>query len=161
PLSPTISGSLSFCGGGSTILNTGSYAAYLWSPNGETTQSITASAGGVYSVTITDANGCSGSTSVSVTEGSSLIPSISGDLSFCNGGSTTLNTGNYSSYLWSPNGQTTQAIMVFAGGGYSVTVSDGSGCTGSASVTVTENSLPTPTISGNISFCAGGSTVIG
>jgi len=63
-----ISGTLSYCAGSNTTLTaTAGLSSYLWS-SGETTQSITATAGS-YTVTGTDANGCSTtSSSVTVTE---------------------------------------------------------------------------------------------
>ena len=63
-----ISGTLSYCAGSNTTLTaTAGLSSYLWS-SGETTQSITATAGS-YTVTGTDSNGCSTtSSSVTVTE---------------------------------------------------------------------------------------------
>ena len=63
-----ISGTLSYCSGSNTTLTaTAGLSSYLWS-SGETTQSITATAGS-YTVTGTDSNGCSTtSSSVTVTE---------------------------------------------------------------------------------------------
>jgi len=63
-----ISGTLSYCVGSNTTLTaTAGLSSYLWS-SGETTQSITATAGS-YTVTGTDVNGCSTtSSSVTVTE---------------------------------------------------------------------------------------------
>ena len=63
-----ISGTLSYCAGSNTTLTaTAGLSSYLWS-SGETTQSITATAGS-YTVTGTDSNGCSNtSSSVTVTE---------------------------------------------------------------------------------------------
>jgi hypothetical protein len=63
-----ISGTLSYCAGSNTTITaTAGLSSYLWS-SGETTQSITATAGS-YTVTGTDSNGCSTtSSSVTVTE---------------------------------------------------------------------------------------------
>jgi hypothetical protein len=57
-------GSLEFCKGDNVDLTATEASSYLWSTN-ETTQTITVDASGTYSVTITDANGCS-NTSASV-----------------------------------------------------------------------------------------------
>jgi hypothetical protein len=59
--SVSVSGPATFCAGDSVILTAvagGPGFTYSWS-NGETTQSITVDTTGNYSVTITDANGCS------------------------------------------------------------------------------------------------------
>ena len=54
----TATGSLTYCGGGSVLLETSAGASsYLWS-NGATTQSTTVTTSGNYTVKITDANGC-------------------------------------------------------------------------------------------------------
>ena len=65
--SVSISGTLTYCIGSNTTLDAGSFVSYLWS-NGETTQTISATAGS-YTVTVTDSNGCSNtSAQVTVTE---------------------------------------------------------------------------------------------
>jgi large repetitive protein len=160
PATPTISGTLSFCAGGSTALTASAGASWSWS-NGATTQSINVTSPGPYHVTVTDANGCSAqSAPVTVTQNTPTTPTISGTLSFCAGGSTTLTASAGASYSWS-NGATTQSINVTSGGQYHVTVTDANGCSAqSAPVTVTQNAPSTPTISGTLSFCAGGSTTL-
>src|SRR5690606_25646338 len=60
----TITGILNVCSG-STVLKASSGATYLWS-TGETTQNITVSATGIYSVTVTDSIGCSSTAQVSI-----------------------------------------------------------------------------------------------
>jgi len=77
-------------------------------------------------------------------------PVITGVLSFCYGGNTTLDAGSgYASYLWNTT-DVTESISASTGGSYSVTVSDGT-CSGSSSpVMVTVNNNPaTPTITQN------------
>jgi len=155
----SISGTLEFCAGQNTVLTaTAGLSSYLWS-NGETTQAITVTSGGSYSVTGTDSNGCSNNDSVSVTEHALPIVSISGTLSFCAGANTTLTASGASTYLWS-TGETTASITVSAGGSYSVTGTDSNGCSASGSVSVTEYSLPSVSISGTLSYCAGASTTL-
>ncbi|HEY2094264.1 MAG TPA: hypothetical protein VGJ81_20540, partial [Thermoanaerobaculia bacterium] len=160
----TASGPTTFCAGGSVTLTAPSYATYLWS-NGATTQAITVNSSGNYSVTVTDANGCSGtSAATGVTVNPLPTPAISssGATTFCAGGNVTLTASSASSYLWS-TGATTQAIAVNASGNYSVTVTDANGCTASSAATaVTVNPLPAPAItaSGPTSFCTGGSVTL-
>ncbi|MFH2096087.1 MAG: PKD domain-containing protein, partial [Bacteroidota bacterium] len=158
--SPSITGALSFCTGNSTTLDAGGgYTAYLWS-TGSTNQTINVTTAGNYTVTVSDANGCTGTSQVTVTVSSNLSPNIAGTLAICSGAATTLDAGNgYAAYLWS-TGATTQTINVSAGGAYAVTVSDASGCTGTDNVTVTENNNPVPDITGALAFCPGGSTTL-
>jgi len=61
----TVSGSTNFCPGGSVTLTANTGTSYAWS-NGAQTQSINATTSGSYSVTVTNANGCS-ATSAPVT----------------------------------------------------------------------------------------------
>ncbi|CAN5703761.1 hypothetical protein BH10BAC2_BH10BAC2_42740 [soil metagenome] len=149
-------GGTTFCQGGSVTLTASAASSYLWS-TGETTQSITVYTSGTYTVTVTE--GC-GSASASITVTVNPLPdcSISGNTSFCEGGSTQLcaPAGN-ASYLWS-TGATESCITVTEAGTYSVTVTNANGCSSTCSKTVSVNPLPDCTISGNTSFCAGGST---
>ena len=153
--SPSISGTLSFCQGSSTTLNAGSgYSSYLWS-TGATTQTINVSTAGTFAVTVTNAGGCSGSTSATTNVLSNPSPSISGTLSFCQGSSTTLDAGSgYSSYLWS-TGATTQTINVSTAGTFTVTVTNAGGCSGSTSATTNVTALPVAAItpSGTVTTC--------
>jgi uncharacterized delta-60 repeat protein len=77
PNTPVISetGAIQPCVGGSVSLNTGNYASYNWS-TGATSQNISVSNSGVYSVVVTDANGCSAS-SAPYTLNASFAPSPS------------------------------------------------------------------------------------
>lgn len=65
PVQPVIiaDGPTSFCEGGNVVLTSGEALTYLWS-NGETTQNITATASGNYSVTVSNASGCSATSEV-------------------------------------------------------------------------------------------------
>lgn len=157
---PTIAGSLSFCPGGATLLDAGGgYASYDWS-DGTDGQTISVNTPGTIGLTVTDANGCEGTTSVLVEELNELNPSIGGALNFCEGGNTTLDAGSgFATYLWSDN-SAGQQLFVDLPGTYSVTVSNGDGCMGSTTVTVTENMLPPVSISGNLTYCEGGNTIL-
>ncbi|MFK7906559.1 MAG: T9SS type A sorting domain-containing protein, partial [Chitinophagales bacterium] len=152
-----ISGTLSYCASeGNTLLDAGTYTSYTWS-GGETSQTVTATAG-VYMVTVSDANGCTGTASVEVIENANPMPSIAGVLEYCENSSTTLDAGTYVSYTWS-SGETTQMITATTGD-YIVTVTSADGCTGTASVEVIENTNPMPTITGTLEYCENGNTTL-
>jgi len=171
PATPSIStggGATTFCQGGSVTLTSSAAASYLWS-NGATTQSITVSASGNYSVTAYNAAGCASLVSAATVVTVNPLPATptvtaGGALTFCAGGSVILTSTAATSYLWS-NGATTQSITVNATGNYSVTVKNANGCSSapSAVTNVTVNPLPaTPTISagGATTFCTGGSVTL-
>jgi hypothetical protein len=110
-------------------------ASYLWS-TGATINCITVNTAGIYTVTVTDANGCSSSCSQTVTVGTPPICTITGNLSICDGQSTVLcTTAGLASYLWS-TGATINCITVNTAGIYTVTVTDANGCSSSCSQTV-------------------------
>lgn len=159
---PTItpSGPTSFCSDGSVNLDAGVYSSYHWS-TGATSQVITATTGGTYIVTVTNANGCTGTTSQVVTVVQNLNVTITGPSSVCNGGQTTLDAGVYTSYAWS-TGATNESILVTATGTYSVTVTNSTGCTGSASKVITGGTINVPVINANgpYTFCPGGSLTL-
>ena len=169
---PTVSitpgSSTTFCQGGSVTLNAGSgYSSYAWNPAVGTTQSISVSSSGNYSVTVTNANNCS-NTSAGVNVLVNPVPTVTitpgGSTTFCQGGSVTLNAGSgYSSYAWNPAVGTTQSISVSASGNYSVTVTNASNCSNtSAGVNVLVNPVPTVTITpgSSTTFCQGGSVTL-
>ena len=86
-------------------------------------------------------------------------PSVSGSLSVCQGSSSTLSAPAGFTYLWS-NGATTQTINVSAAGSYTVTITDGLGCSNSSTVAVAVNTRPTVTVSGTATVCAGQSVTL-
>lgn len=159
----TASGPTTFCSGGSVTLTANTGTSYLWSPGNQTTQSITVSASGSYTVRVTNSAGASAISSPVIVSTTSTITaptiSASGPVSFCPGGSVLLTSSTASSYRWS-NGATTQSITVTASGNYNVTITSGSCSATSTNTTVTVTStppIPTVTASGSLSICPGSS----
>ncbi len=155
---PSIAGPTVICVGSSTVFTVGGgvFSQTIWS-NGATTSSITASQAGAYTVTVTDANGCTAIASQNLGMGNSLQPVIAADVDRC-AQTALLDAGiGYANYQWS-NGATGQILNVSAPGNYTVTVSDGSGCTGEDAATVSFPTLPQVQISGASAICVGGST---
>ena len=150
PATPVITpnGATIFCAGNNVTLEAPLSNTYLWS-NGSTTQSIIVSNSGSFNVVVTDVNGCTSSVSANQTVVVNPNPTVSinanGNLSFCNGGSVTLSPNLTSnSYLWAPNGETTQTISAIVSGDYSLQVTDVNGCTSAPSNTISVNVFPTP-----------------
>lgn len=147
---PTGGASVSASGG------TGLYT-YSWS-NGATTNVITGVLAGTYSVTVTDANGCTVVRTVTVTEPTPLVVSATATDVICygagDGTATAIVSGGTTlyQYAWSNNTGFQSAYSLVAGN-YTVTVTDAHGCTGSASVTVNEPPQIVATITGDSSIC--------
>ena len=136
------------CVGESTTITASGASTYSWS-NGETGSSITVSptTTTLFTATGTDSNGCTSSGSTTITVNALPTVEITGTLTYCAGGSTTLTaTAGLSSYLWS-TGATTQAITVSTAGSYTVTGTDSNGCSATSTAsTVTELPLDSATV---------------
>ena len=165
-VSATASGAVTFCQGGSVVLTSSAASNNTWS-NSATTQGITVSTSGTYTVTTTNSAGCVATSAPIVVLVNALptTPTITatGSTTFCQGGSVVLTSSAASDNTWS-GGNTTQAISATSTGNYTVTVSNASGCQATSTATVvTANPLPSaPTIaaSGPTSFCTGGSVTL-
>jgi gliding motility-associated-like protein len=138
--------------------------SYAWS-NGGSSASTSNLAAGTYSITVTDANGCTSSTSVIITQPATLVASVGSgsDVSCYNGSNGSANavaTGGTTpySYLWS-NASSSATASNLTAGSYSVTVTDANGCTSTANVSITQPAILTPSISAyNNVHCNGGNT---
>lgn len=147
------------CFGGSngmaTVMGFGGTPPYsvMWS-NGQTTATATNLSVGTYSVTLTDANFCAATTSVTITQPPTLNITVTTSTIDCfgasSGSATTIVTGGTPpySYLWS-NGATTANVSGLPAGTYGVTVTDALGCSNSTQ-TVTVSQLPQLQITFNV-----------
>ncbi|HWR33898.1 MAG TPA: hypothetical protein VN451_10240, partial [Chitinophagaceae bacterium] len=160
-------GPTTFCQGLSVVLTASAGSSWLWS-NGATTQSITVTTSGNYSVTVTNSFGCSANsaaTSVTVNPNPPAVVTAGGPITFCQGGSVTLTANAGTAYLWS-NGATTQSISVNGPLGptnYTVQVTQAGGCVSNSPTTVvTVNSVPVANITagGPLTFCQGSNVVL-
>ncbi|MBL7927087.1 MAG: T9SS type A sorting domain-containing protein [Bacteroidia bacterium] len=144
---PVISGNLQFCIGFNTTLDAGAgYNNYQWN-DGSTSQTLVVSSPGDFTVTVTDANSCTGTASVTIIQNQATATNLTanGPLTFCDGDSVrVLADLGYASYIWS-NGVTTRGAKFTQAGSYTVTVTDINGCTSTTSVTINVN--PNPVIS--------------
>lgn len=131
--------------GTATVTPTGGTTpyGYLWSDN-QTTSTAVNLPSGTYSVTITDANGCTNYDAVTITEPLMLTASItaSSDVTCfgANDGTATVVAGYGTpgyTYVWS-NNNTSDITTGLAGGTYTVTVTDANGCTATDMVSINE-----------------------
>ncbi len=120
---------------------------YSWS-NGATTSSISSLFAGAYVVKITDYQGCTTTSSVTITQ-PPLLTATAAVLSnnSCNGDSSGKadvsaggGTGTYI-YSWAPSGGSSNIATGLPAGTYTITVEDGNNCRASAIVTITQPSL--------------------
>ena len=122
---------------------TGAYS-YTWSPSGGNAATASGLAMGTYTVNIKDANNCTLSRTVSISQPTALSATISGTNITCGGGtngtasvSATGGTGAYT-YSWTPSGGTAATANGLTAGNYTVTVKDANLCTITRSITLTE-----------------------
>jgi len=138
------------CNGGSNGTTTASSSGgtspytYAWNDSGAQTNITAIGLGaGSYIVTVTDINGCSDTTSTTVTEPTALVATTTSNNISCNGqndGTATVSAsggnGGYS-YNWD-FGQSNTSVTGLSPGNYSVTITDSKGCASSISVTIVE-----------------------
>ncbi|MBI4945829.1 MAG: hypothetical protein HY840_05440, partial [Bacteroidetes bacterium] len=154
---PTITGGpLAFCQGSSITLDAGSgYASYAWLPGNQTSQTITVTTSGTFSVTVTNASGCTGSDSA-VTSVGSVTATVTPSAPICSGQTATLTATGGTSYTWI-NLSTNNSIINVSPAStttYSVIVTNGS-CSDTGYSTVTVKPLPVITASPGATLCVG------
>lgn len=134
------------CDGSATATPSGGTQPYTFQWDSATGNQITSVATnlcpGIYSVVVTDANGCTTMGQAVITEPAVLTvttSSVATSCQACTDGSATAfpsgGTPSYS-YFWSPSAQTGQTASNLGGGDYTVTVTDAQGCTAMDTVTV-------------------------
>lgn len=127
-----------------------------------TSPGLTSIGAGVYSITITDANGCSLAQSFTVQASNApQVSVVSLQNVNCNGaanGSATLQAvGGIAPYSWSwqGNSSTSPSATGLAAGTYIITVTDASGCVAISQVTITQPDPIQITVSTSPTICIG------
>ncbi len=150
------------CNGIATANPTGGTAPYsfLWAPGGQTTSSINGLCAGSYTLTVTDANGCTRVSIVNITQPQPLSASITATQSscgLCTGSASVAVSGGTApyAYFWSPFGGTNPTATNLCLGTYTCTITDAQGCTTTASVTITQIVNISITSSGSTPSCYG------
>ncbi len=151
--------------GTASVVASGGVPPYAYSWNTvpvSTTANVTGLAAGVYTVTVSDANGCTKTGSVSLTQPAALV--VTGVITNVNcfggtNGSINISLSGGSppfNYLWTGGATTKDRINVLAAGNYMVTVTDSKGCTSQFSGTVTQPTAIVATYTSTNVSCFGG-----
>jgi gliding motility-associated-like protein len=130
-----------FVSGGTT-----SYT-YTWTPNAGAGSNVSNLTAGGYAILVTDNNGCTVTSSVSISEPSQITSTSTKTDVNCNGASdgtisinTTGGTPSVSGYryTWNPNVSDSSTAINLSAGNYAITVSDSLLCTTTVAVTISE-----------------------
>lgn len=162
-VSPTCNG---LCNGTSGVGVAGGTDPYtfLWSSGLGTNDTAVNVCAGTYLVTVTDMHGCTGSTTIVVTEPAVLdAPGSSSNISCfgaCDGNASVSPTGGTTPYVYdwtpgAPSGDGTPSITNLCPGAYACTVTDAQGCTASYSTTITQPAVLTLAMSQTNASCGG------
>lgn len=165
--SVTSSGSpLTICNGSSASLTGNGASTYAWMPGSLSGSSVSVAptTNTTYTVTGTDANGCTNTSTVAITVLTRPTVTASAPITqVCNGSSTTLNGAGAATYNWMPINQNGSSVPVTitATTAYTVTGTAANGCTNTATINITM--LPTPTVaatSNTTTVCSGNAVTL-
>jgi gliding motility-associated-like protein len=159
------------CLGGNINLTVNAFTTYTWTgPNAfnnntqnPTLTNATAAMGGVYTVSVTNAQGCKNSNTVNVVINPLPVITPTNNGPYCVGQTINLNTAAAASYTWSgPNAYSSNAqsptianAQTNHSGTYSVSVTSAGGCISSGTTVVTVNPLPVPAANNTGPYCPG------
>ncbi len=148
--------------------------SYQWS-NGSAQSSILVTTAGTYTVTATSSGGCTSTASVVVAP-TPKITAAGSATPICQGAPVQLSstptggTAPYATFAWTGQNSFVSGLedpaafsaTPSAAGTYTVTLTDGAGCTasGTATISVSANTAPTITAGSNGSVCVGASIVL-
>ena len=150
PLTSTLSTSNPSCFGQPTgtinLTPSGGISPYTYSwSNGRTTKDINSLTSGTYSVTITDANGCTTTNSATITQPTQLTTDVTTTNVNCyggNNGTASVSVGGGTPpylYMWN-NGSTQNSLSNLTSGNYQVTVTDNKGCSKISNLNISQPS---------------------
>lgn len=161
----TITGTASICSGQSNTLTASGAFTYTWQPGGIISGSLAVSpnATTIYTVSGTNAAGCLKiKTFLQQVVPSPTLAISPGTPSICAGSSVTLIASGAASYTWQP-GNTTMAnlnVSPSSNTTYTLYGNNNSGCQASATTALIVAPLPTVSIAGSNTVCAGNNTTL-
>lgn len=171
---PTIGSNSPVCVNQTLNLNSGGGTGYSWlGPNGFTSNAqnpsingVSTAASGTYTVTVTDANGCSNSTTIATVINPLPIVTVAGS-TVCLNNTISLSANGGVAYSWSgPGGFTSNSqnptipnATLGNSGSYVATVTDANNCVNANVAIVQVNNLPTVTATSGV-ICVGSTTTL-
>ncbi len=162
PVVTIYSSSINVCNGDSVIMSGGGAETYIWANGIVNGLAFLPTSSATYTVTGTDTNGCSNTTTNSIIV--NQLPTVTASASdtvLCMGSSLTLTGGGANTYTWTDGVINAIPFVANASNIYTVIGTDSNGCTNSASKTIVVNSLPVANAGNDISIFQGDATVIG
>lgn len=144
---------------------TGPYT-YTWTPGSLTGASQSSLSAGTYTIAIKDANNCTGTGTLSITQPTAALNAVisATTITGCGvstGGATVTASGGTPGYTysWTPSGGTTAGVSNLGAGNNTVTVTDSKGCTKTAVANITTANGPTLSVTSQTNVnCFGAST---
>lgn len=145
-----------------TVTGGASPFTYIWAPSGGNASSASGLSAGIYSVNVTETNGCAKTGTVAVLSGSSVSLAVSSQSTSCFGASdgsaqvTANGSSSAYSYTWMPGGLNTASVSSITAGVYTVNVSSGSSsCITTKTVLVGQGTTLVLTMSSQSVSCFG------
>ena len=130
------------CDGDQITLSGSGASTYSWSGGVTNGTAFTPGSTATYTVTGTDGNGCVNTDQVTITVNTLPTVSAGSDQTVCAGEQVTLSGSGANSYSWTNSVTDGQAFTPSSTTTYTVTGTDGNGCTATDDVTVTVKALP-------------------
>tara|TARA_Y100000782_G_C10189046_1_gene269146 strand:- start:2399 stop:6958 length:4560 start_codon:yes stop_codon:yes gene_type:complete len=130
-------------------------ASFVWN-DGSTAQTLVADTAGTFYVEVTNANNCTVTDTLVVTENAVPVMALGSDTAYCSNETfaVTLDAGNAgASFEWN-DGSTTQTLVVDTAGTYSVEVTNSNNCSVTDTVEVVENVAPVVALGNDTAYCS-------
>ncbi|MEZ5195068.1 MAG: gliding motility-associated C-terminal domain-containing protein [Bacteroidales bacterium] len=156
---PNLGPDTTICQGEVLQLNAGNqFSSYLWQDN-STLFFYTVTGPGLYSVTVSNSDGCFGEDEIYVNVSNPQVD-LGADYQVCEGDTLLLDAGSgFVSYLWQDN-STGRFFTVSSAGTYNVVVVDDYNCEASDSVICSYFPVPNPDLGPDQSICEGESVLL-
>jgi len=139
--------------------------SYTWSSGLGSSATATITNPGSYTITATEVNGCSSQSVIAVTQ-NTTVPTLtisSSSNSICEGGSIVLSGSGASGYTWNPGNLIVSTVTVSPTSTtvYTLNGLTGNGCSNTATVNLTINSIPVLTLSASsTTLCSNETTTL-